>query len=132
MDDKIVIKGVPPYDGEYLIDLETLTMGELHTVKRMAGVTSGELGHALVRGDSDVVVAFTKIVIERTGKDCDEDRLWGAKAGCIVMEFADREEEDADPPAEAASEPPTNSGESSEPTSDENPETDPRSTGTPD
>lgn len=132
MDDKIVIKGVPPYDGEYPIDFETLTMGELHTIKRVSGVRAGEFNEALAAGDSDLVVAFALVAMERSGKDVDERVLWSAEAGSIEVEIADRsEEDDAGPPALAASSPPANSGASSEPTSDENLETDPSFTGAP-
>lgn len=129
MDDKIVIKGVPPYDGEYPIDFETLTMGELHTLKRVAGVRVGEIGDALAAGDSDVVVAFALIAMQRAGKEVDEQAIWKATIDSISVEIADRG--DAVPPAGAASEPPTSSGSSSEPPSDENPENDPSFTGVP-
>lgn len=126
MEDKITIRGVPPYDGEYPIDFEALTMGDAHVLKRIAGVRLAELSDALGAGDADVVLAFAVIAMQRAGKDVDEAKLWKAPIDSISVEIADRG--DAVPLTEGQS---GSSGESSVTPSEPSPETDPSPIGVP-
>lgn len=93
--DKIVITGIAGYDGEYPFDASYFTNGELHTIKRMAGVRAGEIQASFEAGDNDLVVAIAAIALERNGKVLHEQALWNAKAGCIEVVPA---EDDARPP----------------------------------
>lgn len=94
---KIIITGIPGYNGEYDIDLSYLTNKDLHTVKRIAGVRAGEIQAALDAEDNDLAVAFTVIALERNGKAVHEQVLWDAKVGCIELQ-GDKVEDDAVPP----------------------------------
>lgn len=99
--DRIVISGIKGMDGEYELDVSTFTMQELRTIKRLSGVRAGELQDAFAAGDSDLVVAFAVIALNRAGRPVHEDSLWNAQGGSIMFEAADREDEEADvlPPA---------------------------------
>lgn len=96
-------------DGEYDLDLsDQFTGHELHLIKQISGVRVGEIGDAMVAGDYDLIIALTKIAIQRSGKTVDVDVLLQAKVGAITFEpseqeQADAEEEDALPPASAPS-----------------------------
>jgi len=93
---KIVIEGVQAgYDGEYDVDLGYFTNRELHTIKRLTGLRVGELDEAMRTGDSDVLVAFCVLALQRHGKPVDEDALWDAQAGSITIVVG---EEEALPP----------------------------------
>lgn len=111
--DKVVLKNVMPYDGEYDIDTSYFTNREFHTIKRIAGVRAGELDEALTAGDMDVVVAVAVIALQRSGTPFDEDTLWDSKAGSIEL-IAGESEDDAGPPDLQ----PGSSGGASRPTSD--------------
>ena len=98
MADKIVIEGIDAYDGEYEFDASTLTNRELHTIKRLTGVRAGELEDAMRAADTDLLIAFAAIAINRAGKPVIEDVLWDAPIGLIRYVG---EESDARPPDEA-------------------------------
>lgn len=136
MNDKIVIEGIPPYDGEHEIDFSYFTNRELNIIKRLAGVRSGELDEALAAGDNDLVVALAVIALRRNGKQVVEDVIWDAPTGRIDLVVAPREDDDADVPPPSA--PPsdessgasrTPSGPDSEPAGDATQETSLLSTG---
>lgn len=120
---KIIIEGVPPWDGTYELDESYFTNRELHTIKKVAGVRAGELADAFQAGDSDIVIALAVIAAARQGTTIPPDDLWDAKAGAIRAEFG--EEVDAGPPdvtesgdASASGESTTPSGEASSSTGD--------------
>lgn len=96
--DKIVISGVPPWDGEYEFD-GNLKNRELHRIKKITGIRAGELVEALAAGDTDVLVALAVIVLERDGKSVDADDFWNAEVGSIT--YVGEEETDG-PPAESS------------------------------
>lgn len=99
--DKVVIEGIPGYSGEYEFDTSrVLTHGEMHIVKRIAGVRAGEVDDAIAAGDTDMVIALAVIALKRSGKQVVEDMLWDAPTGSITYVG---EGDDADPPAEAPS-----------------------------
>lgn len=93
--DKIVISNVPPYDGEYEVDVSYFTNRELHEIKRLTGVRAGELQDAFDAGDSDLIVAIAAIALKRAGKQVVDDLLWDAEAGSVMFVAG---EDDAGPP----------------------------------
>lgn len=109
---KIVLEGTP-YDGSYEL-ASGFTMGELHTIKKITGLRGGELDDALTAGDTDLVVAFAVIALERAGVTVDAKELWDCEAGTIRLE-PDEEDEDPNPPVAAESN--SDSGGSSTPDS---------------
>lgn len=132
-DDRIIIKGIPPYDGEYPITFDVLSMEELHTIKRISGVRAGEIREAIKAGDSDLVVAFAVIAMERAGKTVDEDVLWKSKGGAIDVAVAKRPKDGEQSPPEVrpqTTESPVSGGRSSRAVSAIHPEKDPSATGT--
>jgi hypothetical protein len=99
---KLLIEGVPPYDGGYDLDLAGFTGRELHTIKEISGVRGGELQEALQAGDYDLVVAFAVIVLRRAGKDVDPDEIMNAEVGAITVDLETQAtEEEERPPATA-------------------------------
>ena len=112
--DKIKVTGIRLYDGEYDFDPTYFTNKELHTIKRMAGVRGGEIGEAFAAGDTDLIVAFAAIALERGGKIVNEDILWNAKVGAIelIPDTSDKGD-DADPPTTGSEEKPSEKSDSS-------------------
>jgi hypothetical protein len=130
----IKIEGVPPYDGEYELDMN-FTNRDLHTIKQVAGVRAGDLNDALEHKDLDLVVALAVNALRRAGKPIDMDVLWDSEAGRILL-VAD---EDAVPPPQpsdessgSVSEPTGSSGTSGPVTGDASQGNDPSSTGSQD
>lgn len=100
MADLIRVEGVPPYDGEYEINLDEFFNGnELHFIKQRSGVRAGELEEAFAAGDYDVQLAFAVIAVERSGRHerVDADIFWKAAVGKIQF-VADEQEEEPRPP----------------------------------
>lgn len=134
MEIKIVLTDLKPYDGEYPLEIETLTMNDLRTVKRLSGVRAGEIGDALGANDTDVILALAVVAADRAGKTLSEEKLWNAQFGSIKLIIDEGAEEGADaevPPAvePQTTGPPGNGGESSNPVSATSPESPPSSTG---
>ena len=90
----VVIEGIDGLNGEYPIDLGYFTSRELHTIKKLTGLRVGELDDAMAAGDSDVLVAFGVLALQRNDKRVDEDALWDAPAGSITIVIP---EDDAPP-----------------------------------
>lgn len=139
--DKLIAKGLGKrLDGEYECDIagmltlddpSALTNREGHRIKVMAGITVGEIEDALVRGDTDALVALAAVVLTRHGKIYDEDILWDAPIGSALdfdISPRDEEGEDGSPPEESStlSE---DGGESSSLATSDSPENDPNPTG---
>lgn len=108
------VKGVPPLDGDYDLDITSFTNRELHLIKQETGVRAGEIEEAFGAGDNDLLVAITLIVLQRAGKgDVAQlrDVVWDAEAGSVQFDLTDEEkkaaEDDARPPE---SEPATTGG----------------------
>lgn len=110
MAQKIIIKGLGGIDGEYNLDIgamldfghpETLTQGEAHKIKKATGLRLGELEDAVDAGDSDMVLAFALVVLDRAKKRYDIESLWDAPLGSVVLEAdeesASDEADNADP-----------------------------------
>lgn len=100
---KIVIDGVPLFDGAYELDdtASPFKMSDLTVIKNVSGVRAGELNEALEAGDSDVMVALAVIALIRAGAVRFEqarktaDILLDAPLGAITV-LAD--ETEPDPP----------------------------------
>jgi hypothetical protein len=109
---KLKIEGVPPYDGDYDLDIAAFTGTELHTIKQISGIRAGELQEGLTAGDYDLVVAFTVIVLQRAGQDVDPAAIMAATVGAITVDLQteDAEVVDERPPV---SSPTPNGGENS-------------------
>jgi len=90
------IEGVPPWDGDYPIDIEQFTNRDLHMIKEVSGVRAGELGDEFARGNNDLIVAVALIAAKRNGRDIPPDDLWDAPVGKIAL-IVDGDA-DADPP----------------------------------
>lgn len=143
MADKIVIRGVKPYDGEYDFELaeEPLTTLEWRWVKKIANYLPLTMEEGWRGGDPDLFVAFAVIALRRAGKiDKQEalavaDRLADAPFDGATISFVGEElEEDGDvdvPPAEVSvsDSPRKDGGSSSSSTSDTPPAPPPSSTG---
>jgi len=131
--DLIVVKGVPPYDGEWGFDLEAreLTTREWGWIKRLAGYLPAALGEQAM-GDPELVTVLAAIVLRRNGK-IDHlqvpmvfDRLSDAPFGAAITLETDRQEEeeaDAGPPLPRS----TGNGDGSGRTSPASSETSPQS-----
>lgn len=98
---KLTVKGVPPLDGDYPLDVSTFTNRELHTIKEVSGVRAGELKAAMEAADNDLVVAFAIIVVRRAGKTVDPEQFWEADVGAITVDLTDEEAAER-PPASAS------------------------------
>lgn len=106
------MSGIRAYEGEWDFDPSYFTNKELHTIKRMAGVRGGEIGEAFAAGDTDLIVAFAAIALERGGKIVNEDMLWNARVGAIEL-IPDVSGGDADPPTTGSEEKPSGENDSS-------------------
>ena len=139
---KITIAGLPGADGEYLLDLaRPFTYRESHMIKEIAGVRALEMEEAMTAGDSDLIIALTKIALDRAGRsDVSAEMLMDAQVGGIQFGPTDEEakadeEEKQVPPMSALETPdePSSSATPSEPTtngdSEVSPETGPRASG---
>ncbi len=99
----VVIKNVPGIDGSYELELGRFTLGELHVIKKQAGVRAGEIEDAMRAGDTDLLVAFALIALKRAGREIAPERLWEADSAGIELDLSDElEEEEATPLATAS------------------------------
>lgn len=147
MEDKLIVTGLgKDLDGEYPCDVvalivdedspEYLTFEEHHTVKRISGARGLEIQDAVTKGDFDVIFALALIVLNRNGKQPNEQLLRKARPRNLYFDVQEREEDEQIPPTSepAASETTEraarNGGESS-PTTSDSPESDPSPTGAP-
>lgn len=75
--DSLVITGVPPYDGEYDLDLtgQVLSTLEWRWVKKISGYLPLTIAEGMEGGDPDVVVALAVIALRRAGKIQKEQAL---------------------------------------------------------
>lgn len=97
MESHVHIEGVPPYNGDWELDVTSLNGEELHTIKMISGVRANELEEAFEAGDYDLVIAFAVISLKRAGQRPDVDLLRAAQVGKIILNAG--EEDDARPPA---------------------------------
>lgn len=99
----IRVNGVPPWDGEYPLDI-TFKNRELHQIKTLTGLRPAEFQDAIEQRDADIVVAMALIAMRRAGKGVTADELWDAEAGSLVLDATEDDEAESVPPVEA---PPT-------------------------
>lgn len=113
MADKIVIKNIRPYDGEYDLDLgdPPLTTLEWRWIKKLAGYLPGTFRDGLEGSDPDIVCVLAVIAMRRAGKfDTDEgprvfQRLSEAPFDGAAISLIAEQVEDGDedgPPVQAA------------------------------
>lgn len=88
---KLKISGIEGYDGEYDVDFDDLTQGEIAEMESIAKVPFAKFED----GYLSVVVALAAAMLKRAGKPVVLDMLWHAKAGAITMV----QNGDAGPPA---------------------------------
>ena len=67
---RLVLKKVPPYDGEYQLDLEAvpLTAREWGWVKRLAGYLPLTIDEGLAGGDPELLSVFAAVALRRVGR----------------------------------------------------------------
>ena len=127
--DKILIEGVPPYDGRYDFDVFADSTGlrgyELSWIKRFSGYLVVEIDRRAF-GDHELIIVFALICLCRAGKVSEEeaeqvfDRFQHAEfEGRIQLELGKQEQEaDAGPPPSRSSENGATSGPGSSPSSE--------------
>jgi hypothetical protein len=82
--------------GEYRLELKIgeksyditppFTNGELHLIKKVAGVRAGEFEEALESGDNDMLVALACVAARRNGTARPTlEELWEMEAGSIEL-----------------------------------------------
>lgn len=97
--DRIEIdKAVSPYGGTYEFDANYLTNRDFSTIKKISGLRAAELDEALRAADTDLVLAFAVIALNRHGKRPDMEVLWEAEAGAIKLVLVPDEEEEEETP----------------------------------
>jgi len=109
----VIIEGVPPYDGEYEIELGSINMEEFHLIKRLTGLVAGEVEDALLKIDTDIFVGLAAVVIQRDGKRITsnvENALWKAPLGALRVKL-----EPDSPPEERQKTSASSSGERDQP-----------------
>ncbi len=94
---KIKIVGVPPYDGEYELPTSGFTGRETHYIKRVSGLRPKEFDEAMEALDTDVMLSFASVALQRAGHKVDME-LWDADLEHCFQVVPDEEAEDADRP----------------------------------
>jgi hypothetical protein len=123
MPDRIVIAGIPPYDGRYDLDFDSeLTTREWGWIKRFAGYLPATMGDDAY-SDPELVCAMAVIVLRRAGRiepreapamfDRVADAPFGSTITVELDEAAEEVEDDAGPPAESSNASELSSGDSS-------------------
>jgi hypothetical protein len=113
---RIVIKGIPPYDGEYPLDDRGFNTREWNWIKRVSGYMPFTVHEGQAGGDPALYVALAVIAMARAGKI---DRTDGVRVADDLAEapFDDAhitmivpdDEEEPEVPLELTSEPATSS-----------------------
>ena len=100
---KIVIDGIPPWDGSYEFEDFNFTNREFFRIKEISGIRAGELIEALEAGDTGAYVGVAAVVLTAQGKilQGDVDALWNGPVGSITLDLRDGV---ADPPTQTGSE----------------------------
>ena len=81
MGDHIHIENLHPYNGDWPLEIETVTNRELHMIKEISGVRANELQDALEAWDNDIVVAFAEIALRRAGLKVEREYAHGVPSG---------------------------------------------------
>jgi hypothetical protein len=116
----MVIAQIPPYDGEYELDLDiAFSTFEWRWIKQIAGYKPLTIASAFEDGDPDVFCALAVIAMNRAGKVKREDILYAAEILAEApfdgarIQFRDEEEVEDESPPELTSEPEESSPRSS-------------------
>ena len=107
---KIKIVDVPPYDGEYEMPTSGFTGRETHYIKQVSGLRPAEYDEAMKILDTDVMLSFASVALQRAGHKVDME-LWDADLEHCFEVIPDPDEEDADRPLAST---PTPSGQPNE------------------
>lgn len=92
--------------GDRAFDVpDPMTYRELGKVKRMTGYRAGEIGEALMAGDTDTVLALAVIASERAGEPVTLTQLEDLEVGQIRVEVEDDEDPTTAGDADAGDEP---------------------------
>lgn len=98
---KIILKGVPPYDGAWHIgaSMDDWTNREWAIIKRVSGATPLTLEEAMVGGDITTFVALAIMGLHRSGRFArvDEDVLWNATSACFDFDPEEAQAGDGEP-----------------------------------
>ena len=104
---RLIVANVPPYDGAYDLDLDTvpLTSREWGWVKRLAGYLPLTIDEGLDGGDPELLSVFAVMALRRAGKiqtaqvtQVFEQLQDVPVDGTVRLEMDTGEEVDADPP----------------------------------
>jgi hypothetical protein len=108
----MVIAQIPPYDGEYELDLDiAFSTFEWRWIKQIAGYKPLTIAQAFEDGDPDVFCALAVIAMNRAGKVTREnvlevaDVLAEAPFDGSRIQFKDEQEVEDESPPELTSEP---------------------------
>lgn len=74
----LVLKNVPPYDGEHEIVTSGFTTREYHQIKQICGLRAGEIEDGLNNADVGLVVALAAVILQRQGHQVNLEILWNA------------------------------------------------------
>lgn len=81
---RIVIKGIPPYDGDYELDADrAFNTREWRWIKKTSGYLPLTVGEGFAGGDPDLFVALAVIAMCRSGKI---DRDEGLRVADVIAE----------------------------------------------
>jgi len=61
----IRVRGIPPYDGDYPLNVQAFTVDEQHMVKRLSGLRPAEYVDGFENGDAALVAAMIIIAVRR-------------------------------------------------------------------
>lgn len=97
MKDHIHIEGMPPFNGDWELDIDGQFFNgdELHLIKKISGVRANELEEAFEAGDYDLVIAFAVIALQRAGQRASAEALRKAPVGKIQLRMGDEETTEA-------------------------------------
>jgi len=109
---KVLVKGVPPYDGEYELDTDrAFNTREWRWIKAISGYMPNTIREGLAGGDPAMYVAITVIAMCRAGRidrdawqaasDVLSEQPYQMEGGAITIVYPDED----DSPLELTSEP---------------------------
>lgn len=113
---KIKIEGIPPYDGEYPLELEKLSNRDHKTIKDMSGLTVTGWMDGFRNADMTFFAALAVVAARRSGRHgpiINEDMFWDAEAGKITLVEEASDSTAVNPTMPEAPTPSTPSGEPS-------------------
>jgi hypothetical protein len=120
--DRVVITGIPPFDGEFELDLSTRVFSTLEWrwIKKISGYLPLTIQDGLEGGDPDIFVVMAIVALYRSGKIAKEQVFAVADVlaeppfdGSAIQIIVGEPEQEADEDRPPASSPTTNGAESS-------------------